>query len=141
MSFKATPSADSIYSGYFTAALNDGVQTYAGKDFQRRGMATEDAPGPHWVQVTFPAERDASRVVIYWNAEGGRVYSSRLFEVQVLVGDDWVTVAEGAEPEPTLVSVLEFDTVATTAVRVRQPDGMGPAARPNIMWVAEVEVH
>ncbi len=139
--WKSIPSADSVYAGYQAEALNDGIQSYAGTDFTRRAMATEDAPGPHWVQVTFPAERDVQRAVVYWNAEENHIFSARRFEVQALVGEEWLPVAEGSEAEPTLVSAVEFDALQATAVRIVQPEGAGPVARPEIMWVAEVEVY
>ena len=97
--------------------------------------------GPHWLVVTFPADRTVSRVVVYWNAEREQIFSSRSFEVQLQQGEEWATVAEGGEPEPTHVSVVELEETQTTGVRIYQPEGGGSGARPNILWVSEVEAY
>lgn len=134
-------SADSLYAQYRVEPLNDGVQMLAGTDFTRRATATAESDDPHWVQVTFPGERPLSRVVIYWAAEGDTMSSSRHIEVQALVGEAWVPVAEADEPEPVSVSMVGFDEVQATAVRIIQPPGGGPAQRPELMWISEVEAY
>ncbi len=136
-----TPAADSLYAQYRLEPLNDGLQMLAGTDFTRRATATGESEEPHWVQVTFPGERPLSCVVIYWAVEGDAVFSSRRFEVQALLGEQWVPVAQVDEPEPVFVSMVRFDEVSATAVRVVQPPGGGPAQRPNLMWVSEVEAY
>jgi hypothetical protein len=139
--WKSIPTADSLFEGYQAGALNDGFQAYAGGDYSRRSVATSDGPGPHWLAVTFPAERAVSRVVIYWNAERQQIFSSRSFEVQLLQSEQWVTVADGGESEPTHVSVAEFDETQAGGVRIYQPEGGGSGARSNILWVSEVEAY
>jgi len=134
-------SADSLYAQYRVEPLNDGVQMLAGADFTRRATATAESDEPHWVQMTFPGERPLSRVVIYWAAEGEAVYSSQRFEIHALVGEEWLPVAEAEEPDPVYVSMVGFDEVQATAVRLVQPPGGGPAQRPELMWVSEVEAY
>ncbi len=134
-------SADSLYAQYRVEPLNDGVQVLAGTDFTRRATTTAESDEPHWVQVSFPGERPLSRVVIYWAAEGEAVYSSRRFQIEALIGEQWVPVAEADEPEPVYVSMVGFDEVQATAVRIVQPPGGGPAQRPNLMWISEVEAY
>ncbi len=135
------PSADSLYPQYRLQALNDGLQIHVGSDFTRRATATAETEEPHWVQVAFPGPRPISRMVIYWAAEGGTVYCSRRFDVQVHVEGRWTTVTEVEEPEPAPFSAVEFDEVQATAVRILQPGGGGCAQRPNLLWVSEVEAY
>ncbi len=135
------PSADSLYAQYRLEPLNDGLQMYVGRDFTRRATATTETEEPHWVQVTFPGPRPVSRVVIYWAAEDDTLFSSRRFEVQAQVDEEWVSVAQLTEPDPTFFSVAQFDELQTTAVRILQPPGGGPAQRPNLLWVSEVEAY
>lgn len=135
------PSADSLYPQYRLDPINDGLQVYAGDDFTRRATATEESDAPHWVQVTFPGERPLERVIVYWAAEGGTVYCSRRFAVQALIGEQWQPVAEVTRSEPGYVSVVDFEPVQASGVRIVQPPGMGSAERPNLLWVAEVEAY
>ena len=138
----AKASADSLYSNYSPDALNDGVQAFKGQDFARRATATADSAEPHWVAITFPGKRKISKVVVYWNHEGGSTYVARNYEVQVKgEEDDWRTVAKGSEAVEDSYSVTKLDPVETTAVRLYQPSGGGDAKRPNLMWVGEVEVY
>lgn len=137
---RAEASADSLFEGYAPGTLNDGIQTYAGADFTRQAMATAEMPTPHWAQITFPAERPVSRVVIYWAHDRGNLHAPRSFEVQVLEGEEWRTVFEGGEKAPPFFTVCEFEEVATTAVRIYQPTGQG-GGRADILWIAELEMY
>jgi len=133
--------ADSSYPDYLPHSLNDGIQSYAGTDFRRQAFATGEAPGPHWVQISFPAERAVSRVVVYWAQDKGELYAARSFQVQVPDGEQWRTVAEGGEPTATHFSISDFEQVQTTALRLLQPAGGGDAKRPDLLWIAEVEAY
>jgi len=135
------PSADSLYPQYRLEPVNDGLQMHVGDNFVRRATVTEESDEPHWVQVSFPGERPVARVVLYWAAERETVFSSRRFEVQALVGDQWLPVAEADEPDPVFVSMVGFDEVQATAVRIVQPSSGGSAQRPDLMWVSEVEAY
>lgn len=135
------PSADSLFAQYRLEPLNDGLQMHVGKDFTRRATATAEAEEAHWVQVTFPGPRPVSRVVVYWAAEGDTVYSSRRFEVQAQVDEEWVSVAQLTERDSTFFSVAQFDELQATAVRILQPPGGGSAQRPHLLWVSELEVY
>jgi len=139
--FGGEPSADSIYGGYRLEPINDGLQIHVGPDFTRRATVTAESADPHWVQVTLAGPRPISRVVVYWAVEDGNVYTSRRFDVQLLVDDAWQTVAEVEEAEATAFSTVQFEPQQATAVRMLQPSGGGPAQRPNLMWVGEVEAY
>jgi len=81
-----------------------------------------------------------STVVIYWATDGG-LQTSRAYRVQVEVAGQWRDVATVSDQAPRELSVHGFEPVTTRRVRTLQPDGGGPAARPQIMWMREIEVH
>lgn len=135
------PSADSLHAQYRPEALNDGLQMHVGPDFTRRATATTEGEEPHWVQVSFPAQRPVSRVVVYWASEEGATYTSQRFEMQLIVADAWQTVATVEEAETAAFSAVEFERTEATGVRIVQPPGGGPAQRPGLLWVAEVEAY
>lgn len=134
-------SADSTFGGYRLSPINDGLQSLIGSDYTRRATATAETSQPHWVQVTFPNPRPVSKVVIYWAAEGGQIYTSTNFQIQLQVEDEWQTVAEASEMEPEYFSEFTFETQSATAVRVYQKPRGGSQARLNILWVSEVEAY
>ncbi len=136
-----TVQADSSYSGYAPAAVIDGVVDTAGVEWSKAAWASADARGEHWVEITLPREMSVSAVVVHWAVDLGATWVARRVVAQAFVGGTWHDAARlenGGEGDPT---VLSFEPVATTRVRVLQPDAGGARARPNIMWVREVEVY
>ncbi len=50
-----------------------------------------------------------------------------------------MAVATPTEPAP--VTIIKLDAPVTAAAfRIFQPKGKGPAGRPDLMWVREVEL-
>lgn len=136
----AQVAVDSAYYAYSEKPLNDGVVTPTGA-FNEGAWAAAETDTDHWVQLTWPAPQAVGRVVIYWNVENGTTWSARRFRVEAKVGDQWVKVAETSLAAAEPVSTASFAPVTTTALRVVQPKGEGPAQRANIMWLREVAVY
>lgn len=74
---------------------------------------------PVYCGVTLPVAYDVNKVVIYFEDEGDAPHVMK-FDVQVLVAGQYLTVATGYSYNPTTgyVAVLDFETVATTDVRI-----------------------
>lgn len=132
-------SVDSSYDGYGPAPLTDGLMWPDGVHWTQRAWASAESSADHWIELAWPQPVELTRVIVYWNLEDGRLYASRQVRVETLVGDSWTPIA-AATPEPTeAASALVFSPTRTTRLRIVQPAGMGPVARPNIMWVTEIE--
>lgn len=132
-------SVDSSYDGYGPAPLTDGLTWPDGVHWTQRAWASTDAPADHWIELAWPEAVELTRVIVYWNLEDGRLFTPRQVRVEALSGDRWLPIAE-ASPQPTeAASTIVFSPTRTTRLRIVQPAGMGPAARPNIMWVTEVQ--
>lgn len=134
--------ADSHYDGYNSLApLTDGVLklpgTSAGGDVT---WASAENNEEHWVEITLNAEATLNEASIYWPRLEN---SSQFFELQVKQGDKWITLAS-APPngeKPTLRTTFVLKKPAKGNVfRLFQPPNGGPATRPGILWICEIDL-
>ncbi len=139
---EAEATVDSQYNGYSAAPITDGV-VHVAEDahWTAEAWASADDETDHFIELSYPEEREVKRVVVYWSQDAGTPKTSRELRLQVPDGDGWRTVMtvlpSGLEEE----TVLELDEPVTLArLRLLQPAGKGPAERGNVMWVREVEV-
>jgi hypothetical protein len=130
------------FPGYSPQVLRDGVTAPAeGMAFNEAAWASEDAPGERWVRFDFPAPREVSEVKIYWNHEGGVTYTSQSGIVEGVRPDGSLYELTSYSPEPeSAVTTVSFDPASLVGLVVRQPARQGPSARPDILWLNEVEV-
>lgn len=137
----ARADVDSSFSGYGPAALNDAVVEVEGVPWDLAAWASAETLGEHWAQIEFPEPHEIRSAALYWALDNGGTWSSRDFTVQAEVDGTWRDVAavRGLAPEP--MSVLQFTPVTTSRVRVLQAPSGGPAERPNIMWLREIELY
>ncbi|HEY8486718.1 MAG TPA: hypothetical protein VIL11_04935, partial [Limnochordales bacterium] len=138
---------DSSYPGYGPGPLNDGVRNdvlEVGR-WAEVAWASAERPGEHWIELRWPQAVRVERVDVYWALDRGRYFPSRALRLEFEDEEGrWHTLWEYLMPEAGHdLSRTSFSTrpVATRAVRLVQPDGQGPAGRPLLMWVAEVEVY
>ncbi len=139
---EAAAAIDSAYSGYDAEPINDGI-IYPAEDahWTDESWASADEEGPHWIELRFDEPRTIDRVVIYWSRDGGVARTSR--EVRLQVPDDggWRDIATARPQRPASQTEIALDDPVTAGrFRIYQPPAMGPAGRPNIMWVREVEL-
>ncbi|MCE5241532.1 discoidin domain-containing protein [bacterium] len=132
--------ADSSYSGYTTAPLTDGVTDTEGVAWDKAAWASADSKGEHWVELTFPQEVTLKTVLIYWAIDLANTWTSRSYAVQAFVDGAWRDVATVAGQGGRDMSVHSFPPVETSRLRLLQAPGGGNAARPNILWLREIEV-
>lgn len=135
-----TVTTDSVYSQYSAEPIIDGVWRATGLHWLKKAWASRDSAGDegHWLEIQLPEPTPVSEAWIYWNIEGGQVYTARNYDVQVWENDAWRTVAQARDTAPATVTRHEWPVVTTDRVRVHQHQGGGAAIRPHIMWVTEV---
>ena len=131
---------DSSYSGYTPKPLIDGVADTANVPWDKAAWASAESKGDHWAQIDLPKPATVRTVVIYWAIDVGATWTSRTYSVQAFVDGSWREVANVTGAAVRDFSVHNFTPVATSRVRVLQPEGGGPAKRPLIMWLREIEV-
>lgn len=133
-------SADSAYSGYAPATLNDGVVEPAGLNWNEAAFATAETTEPHWIRYDFPSACTVSNVIAHWNREGGVTYASRCGEVWAMLDSGELRkVGDFVNDTPTPKTVIAFPPVSATRIELRQPSSCGSRERPGLLWVTELE--
>jgi len=89
--------------------------------------------------MSFGQPTQVGRVHIFWAPEKGFLCTSRRYDIEALVADQWQKLVEVEQAEERRLNVHRFEPVTVERLRILQHSGGGPAFRPNIMWVAEVE--
>jgi hypothetical protein len=134
--------ADSTYSGYSTKALTDGVRDTTGVAWNEAAWASDETGGPHWIRITFPEPTKVHALSIYWNIEGGVTYASQHGSViGYAESGEKVALGEFANEKPVPSTSVEFAPRKLKAIELLQTARGGSAARPNLMWLSEIEVH
>ncbi|MEZ4273526.1 MAG: discoidin domain-containing protein [Myxococcota bacterium] len=136
-----TVAVDSTYSGYTTAAVDDGVvDAYGGKSTTWASDAS--AIDPHWVTFDFITPRELSFVSIHWAFNDFRqeLMTSQRVDVQYFDGDEFVTLGTLNNSDgPQAMSRLDFDPIETSQLRLWQPANMGSLQYSTVMWLTEVD--
>jgi hypothetical protein len=133
---------DSCFPGYDAKPINDGI-AYPPPTvhWTAEAWASAEEERDHFIELRFPEARPIGRVAIYWSLDAGIPRTSAEVQVQVPAGQGWRTVATARPTEPVPMTVLPLETpVTVAALRLFQPAGQGPAGRPNLLWVREVEL-
>jgi len=139
---EAEVTVDSFFSGYDAEPINDGV-VYPPADahWTDEAWASAEEDRDHFIELRFAEPRQVGRVAIYWSLDAGLPRTSAEVQVQVPEGGSWRTVATATPKEPVPATVIPLNPPVTAAAfRLFQPKGKGPAGRPDLMWVREVEL-
>ncbi len=121
---------------YRTAALNDG-QISTEIFWADGAWASQETPDDKFITFTLPTQKQLKRVIVYWSA------LPRQMLVQYPDGNDWKTVATITAKGGDSRSVIDLDASlpGTDRVRFSQKAGDGPADRPNLVWIREIEIY
>ena len=134
--------ADSTYSGYTTKALTDGVRVTTGVAWNEAAWASDETGGPHWVRITFPEPTTVHALSVYWNIEGGVTYASQHgMVIGYTESGEKMALGEFVNQKPVPTTSTEFTPRKLRAIELLQPSRGGSEARPNLMWLSEIEVH
>jgi hypothetical protein len=139
-----TMTVDSSFPGYeSTAPLQDGNITLPGDTLPGTiTWASAETDSPHWVEIDLGRERTVREVTVYWANYTDRLNTSHTVEVQVPKTDGWRSIyrSPSTGEAPAQLTTFTFEPVTTQRLRIWQPAGGGGIHRPNLMWLAEVEV-
>lgn len=137
-----TAAADSFYFGYDVHPLTDGILDTSALDWKDAAWASDEGMVPHWVDFTFETPRSIKEVKVHWAFDSGKYWASSdlTLEGMPVDGEKWIPLASLGDAAST-DSEATFSIPAQSLRRIRlyQPPGKGPADRPGIMWLREVE--
>lgn len=132
----AAVSAQSTFPGYAASRITDGsTNTTVGGPYSWANAHTSGANGrlPNWVDITLSQARSFNEIRVY-TSQG---YEIRDFDLQVLGGSGWATVAV-VRNNTQVTRTLRFGTVTSNKIRViarRGPANQSIYARINELQV------
>ena len=134
-----TPS--SCFAGYSVAPVVDGLEDRSGLPWNRAAWASSESNEGAWVEVGYPVAEKGGRLRITWAEDSGTVHRAEDFRVQTRLGEGpWRPTAPASAPGPDdATTVVPLGSEPFDAVRVSMPPGGGSAARPDLLWIAQLE--
>ncbi len=149
--------SDSSFSGYNPSVVCDGERNEGSEDgrWAEVAWASMETSDEHWLEFELPGKIKIKSIMIWWardrgtfwygediviEANGKIVYdSTRSKEKNPLVKE--VKRKEGDAAGYQVTEIYFNEPVVADTVRIVQLPGGGHPDRPNIMWVAEVEIY
>lgn len=132
---------DSIFPGYTTKPINDGIIDTEGFVWNESACASAEISTPHWVEITFPKPVSISSVVIHWGEDQGKYFVSNQYKIEYWKDEDWSLLAEIKAPNTAeKFNKHTFNPAVTDKIRIWQDYSGGSEARPDLLWLREVEV-
>ena len=130
------------FGGYTPVVLTDGKVNPKGVHWTKVAWASSEHAGAHWIELRFPEATRAVEVRLHAGLDARTLHMPQKLEAQVLEGGEW-TAAEGQRLErgPALGLVsIRLTGKPLKQLRIVQPPHGGSTARPDLMWVSEIEV-
>jgi hypothetical protein len=134
-----TPS--STYLGYSVAALVDGIEDRGALHWSKANWASAEGDDlRHELHVRLGSPTTGGRLRILWANDNGRWHASKAYRVEVKADPNagWELLAEETANARHDVS-YPLPATPIAAIRIVQSPGGGGAARPGLMWVAQLE--
>ena len=127
----------SCYDGYFAFPINDG-RVKAGLPWFLEAWASQEVPKQsQWVEIKPARECHPISLNIYWVKPSTEI----IVQVPSRKGQwrDYCRVEPSSKEQKSVVDLSGLKA-PISKVRLYQPPGRGPADRPNIMWIRELEL-
>ena len=141
---KLMPTAS--FQEYSLAPVVDGVKKRQDLTWQEAAWASEEDESPHGIEIQLAKPQRGGRFQVTWafdtNSDSNvRWWISRNYVIQVKdkAGDEWKTVVE-VKNNQSVVGSYPLPDAPFSFLRIYQLAGGGHAARPNIMWVGQLEL-
>jgi serine/threonine protein kinase len=134
---------DSSFDSYNERPLADGVwdvREIRSMRYNQGNWVSAESPVPHWVELDFGRATRVTAVYVYWGFDKERYMPSRRVELQSKDGGgEWRTISTLEAGDNFDRAAFEFEPFEAKAMRVFQPAQAGPANRPFVMWLREVQ--
>jgi len=141
---KATVKADSSFQDYDIIHVIDGYTNDSRLEWNVSAWASLELPVEHWVEIDLPTPKKVKKVVVYWALDSGKYYTSKEVKVQYFFQGYWkdlgVIKTDGQGNVHKSVLNIKNPEVGRQ-FRFFQPSGQGSQSRPDLMWIAEIELY
>lgn len=148
---KVTPSSD--YADYTVAPVVDGIRDRSKLDWRTHNWASREKGGSaHYLEFHFPTPVQFKQIIIDWATDNGEAFPSRKFALEIApvsiekmppkqttASNNWKRVWETTENGKKRCAI-SLNQEKISSFRIFQDAGGGSTARPNLMWVEQVQI-
>lgn len=132
---------DSTFAGYSVQALRDGIIDPTGLDWSESAWASSDIAVPHWIEARWKTPQHIRSVAIHWAEDNGIYYRSQNYRLQYRKDGSWTDwPATQRETTETIDTYTSPTPITTDALRLWQEPTSGHPARPDLLWLREIDV-
>ena len=131
---------------YYLTPVVDGIKQRADLSWQEAAWASAEDETPHGIEIQLSRPQRGGRFQITWayDANGEEKipwYASRDYVIQLKdkAADAWETVAE-VKGNRSVIGSHPLPDKPFSFLRIYQLAGGGHPARPNLMWVGQIEL-
>lgn len=132
-----TPS--SCFGEYTVEPIVAPLDGRAAMHWSKQAWASGESGEAQWLELTFPAELRAKGLKIAFAVDAGVPHVSRRFDVQVRRGGEWSTVKTVVDLKD-VTSTVALPDAPIEGVRIHQPERGGSEIRPDLLWIAQLEL-
>ena len=132
----------SCFMGYSAAAVVDGIKDRAKLPWSKANWASDEPEQTEQsLLIKLGAPVSGGTVRITFAKDGGQWYPSHKMRIEVRGqgASSWQLLQRLADNRANVLEIA-LPTGATDAIRITQEPGGGSDARPNLMWVGQVEI-
>ena len=137
--------ATAPYLEYSLTPILDGIKQRKDLGWQEAAWASEEDETTHGIEIQFSQPQRGGRFQVTWAYDANsddkvRWWISRnyVIEVKEKAGDEWKTVVE-VKNNQSVVGSYPLPETPFGFLRIYQLAGGGHPARPNLMWVGQLE--
>ena len=134
------------YTDYSLGPVVDGIKKRKEMDWQDCSWASAEDESAHGIEIQLSKPMSNGRFQVTWaydiyNEDNGRWWVSRNYCIQTKkkAGDPWKTVVQ-VKNNQSVIGSYPLPQEEYSFLRIYQLAGGGHAARPNIMWVGQIEL-
>jgi hypothetical protein len=132
----------SSFPGYSTEPLNDGIRQTQDLYWALAAWASEEAEVEHWVEVELADSAPLDTIRIYWAFIDPTYAGPQFFKIFGWFSNQWNELLFNQNSQTNReMDVFKIDSpIPMEKIKIVQPPGNGPVERPNLFWIAEIEI-
>ncbi|MCI0515626.1 hypothetical protein L0128_20620, partial [candidate division KSB1 bacterium] len=132
----------STFPGYSTEPLNDGIRQSKELYWALAAWASEETDTEQWVEVVLAETAPLDSIRIFWAFIDPAYAAPQFYTIYGWFSDQWNELLYYQNHQTDReVDVFKIDSpIPIEKIKIVQPSGKGPVERPQLFWIAEIEV-
>ncbi len=132
----------SSFPGYSTEPLNDGIRQSKDLYWALAAWASQETEAEHWVEVEFTESAPLDTIRICWAFMDPTYAAPQFYKIYGWFSNQWNELLFYQNHQTNReMDVFKIDSpIPMEKIKIVQPPANGPVERPNLLWIAEIEI-